>query len=180
MMDLKLSKKNKIIAGLAIAISLLLYIWISHSQTKNRLIKQLELGDSSLKIKAATEMTHLTFAGSDIVDSLALAINDVDENVRRTAIDSLIRINRDSAVKVFRKSLGSADPGIRMDITEALEAVGSKSALATLNKVEENTNLRYEKARMRGVVDQMRNEYAKEKEKRYKMHKKAYGTEHGY
>lgn len=176
MMDLKLSKKNKIIGGVSVAITLILYLWISHSQTKTRLIKQLELGEPSLKIKAATEMANLTFAGSDIIAALGVAINDIDEDVRRTAINSLIKINRDEAVKQFRQSLSSADSGIRMDITEALERVGSKSALATLNKAEVKTNLRYERARMRGVVDQMRNEYAKEKEKRYKMHRRAYGS----
>ncbi len=172
----KFSKKHKIIIAGSIATTLILYVWISSAQGKNRLIKQLELGDSSLKIKAATEMAEYSFGTSSLIDALGKAINDYDEDVRRTAINSLVRLDRNEAVRIFKSSLNSPDDGIRMDVTEALESIGSRSALATLDKAEDRTNRRYERARMKGVVNQMRNEYSKEKEKKYKRHRRAYGS----
>lgn len=170
----KLTKKHKIIISCSVVACFISYFCISNSQARSKLIRQLEMGDPSLKIKAATEMSDFYFGKAALIEALANAVKDYDESVRRAAIDSLVALDRNEAVKILNGCLSSGDDGIRMDVTEALERIGSKSALATLDKAENKTNKRYERARMRDVVSQMRNEYEREKEKKYKKHRRAY------
>ena len=169
------SKKYKLCASLATIFCFVTYLVISYSQETSRLVRHLQSSNSETRIKAAFEIGQMGFAGKSAINDLAYATKDPNVQVRKTAINSIIKLSKSEAIKIFKDSLTSRQPDVRMDAIEALERIGTKKALSIVNNAQIHSKRNYNRAKMRSVVDEIRSEYVKEKETRYKNHKKAYG-----
>jgi len=169
------SKKYKICAGVSVVFCFITYLVISYSQETSKLIASLQRGDSETRIKAAYELGQMGFAGKSAINDLAAATKDPNDQVRRTAINSIIKLSKSDAIKIFSDAMSSRQADIRMDAAEALERIGTKKSLSIVRNAQNSSRRKYKRTKMRGVVDEIRSEYQKEKETRYKQHRKAYG-----
>jgi hypothetical protein len=169
------STKYKVCAAASIVFCLLTYWVVSAYQEKSRLVLRLEKGNSSTRVQAAFELGQLGFAGRSAISDLAYAAKDNDDQVRRAAIAAIINLSRSDAIGIFTEHLSSKDPAVRMDAAEALERIGSKRAMAAVEKAQRHSSRHYQRTKMRGVVQSIRSEYERKKEKRYKTHKRSYG-----
>ncbi len=169
------SKKQKWMCIAAVVVSLVLYRYISITQTVNLHLAQMASSDHTLRLRAINDLGHMGSSASGAVDDLSSAVQDYDSSIRSAATQALLRIDRTAAIDSLIDAYSSRNTAIRIDAAEALERIGTKKALAAVQGAARRTHEEYERSQMRGWVKEMRREYDNKKKREYRAHMRKYG-----
>jgi hypothetical protein len=169
------TKKQKWLCIASVLVCLILYRYISVTQTVNLHVAKMSSSDHSVRLRAINDLAHMGSSASGATEELSNAVQDYDSSIRSASTQALLQIDRSAAVDALIEAYASRDTAIRIDAAEALERIGTPKALAAVQGAARSTHARYERTQMRGWVNDMRREYENKKKKEYRAHKRKYG-----
>lgn len=170
------SKKQKLLVLIALPTALLINFFVSRSQEVGRLTAQLERGSLEQQMLAIDELSAMGSSADAALEALAFASRSNDATLRTAAMQAIIRIDKHEAIDILEQAFDSRDMGVRMDAAEALSRIPSKRAHEILNRSEAHAEASYERSRLQGWAKGLRREYEEEKKRKYRRHKRIYGT----
>ena len=172
----ELSKKAKWLMIIGLPCALIISIWIGTSDDVDRLVHLAKKGDYQTRLQAIAELGSYGRSAADATDALHSLLLSNDSDIRRAAGRALIQIDHRVAVEAFTDALSSGNGAVRMDAREGLEAIGTQRAQAVVSKVTAHSEKRYQRSRINsGWFKEMKDNFKREKEEKYRRHRKLYG-----
>lgn len=169
-----ISKNIKILAGIGIAIAIGISFWLGNSREVDRLLTIVDKGNHQMRLEALAELGGMGSSASSASEDLSILVRNRDRDIRSAATYALMRISSADALEALLEALGSRDSGVRLDAREALERTRHPKAIAALEQMESKSTARYHRTRLDGWASKIRRGLEKEKERKYKRHRKVY------
>ncbi len=171
----KIPKNIKLIAGVGLVIAVAISYWLGNSREVDRQLEIIAKGNPSMRLEALAALGSMGSSASSAAEDLSLLVKSRDRDIRSAATSALVRISPSDALEALLDALASRDTGVRLDAREALERTRHPRAIAAIQQMESHSTAKYNRTRLDGWASKIRRGLDKEKERRYKRHRKVYG-----